>query len=67
MNPYMGQGLLILKYLYLEGTTSVFFERLQTREQVNQLTAFIDASQVSHMVKVNVKVFRSEVSRFWSS
>jgi len=28
------------------GATSVFFERLQTREQVNQLTSFIDASQV---------------------
>ena len=28
------------------GTTAVFFDRLQQREQVNQLTAFIDASQV---------------------
>ena len=28
------------------GATAVFFERLQQREQVNQLTAFIDASQV---------------------
>ena len=29
------------------GATSVFFGRVQTREQVNQLTAYIDASQVS--------------------
>ena len=29
------------------GATSVFFDRVQTREQVNQLTAYIDASQVS--------------------
>ena len=28
------------------GATSVFFGRVQTREQVNQLTAYIDASQV---------------------
>ena len=28
------------------GATSVFFDRVQTREQVNQLTAYIDASQV---------------------
>ena len=28
------------------GATAVFFDRLQQREQVNQLTAFIDASQV---------------------
>jgi len=28
------------------GSTSVFFQRLQQREQVNQLTSFIDASQV---------------------
>ena len=28
------------------GSTSVFFEDLQQREQVNRLTSFIDASQV---------------------
>ena len=32
-------------FLFL-GSTSVFFERLQPREQVNQLSSFIDASQV---------------------
>jgi peroxidase len=27
-------------------TTSVFFDKLQSREQINQLTAYIDGSQV---------------------
>ena len=36
----------ILIYNFDLGSTSVFFERLQPREQVNQLSSFIDASQV---------------------
>ena len=29
------------------GMTSVFFNKIQRREQINQLTAFIDATQVN--------------------
>ena len=34
------------------GATSVFIDRVQTREQVNQLTAYIDASQGCNLIDI---------------
>lgn len=41
------------------GMTSVFFETIQPREQINQLTAFIDASQVYGYSKDFAKELRN--------
>ena len=38
------------------GATSVFFDRVQTREQINQLTAYIDASQGCNSVEFWVQI-----------
>ena len=44
------------------GATSVFFDRVQTREQINQLTAYIDASQECNAVEFWVQI----CYKFWN-
>lgn len=41
------------------GSTSVFFGKVQPREQLNRLTAYIDASQVNFTDEIGMKLGRN--------